>query len=177
MLIEGFCCCFVCFFALASVFWFSAIVRNRGLGRNFSYVFKQAGRSPKGLRLLCPGIMFSQVRVKANGNWLRDTAGKNSESSHILFHYPPGRLQFYLLCRHWNNPSIFQQQLKKEHLFDFTMYGFNPTASLLASHAIPELGSHTPNSHISPKRAKDLADKRHIEIPANHLFLNQYWIA
>lgn len=125
------------------------ILRNTVLGRSFPHVFKQAGQSVcthKGHRPYCTAVVFSKVRVKARRQLAgRCCLGKFAESSHILLHYPPKCLKFYLFLQHWNNPSILLKQFKKESLFDFAMYGFNLTVSIFTLHAVPALGSHRPD--------------------------------
>lgn len=124
------------------------ILRSIVLGRNLSWVCKQAGLSAcphKGLRRDCAGTMFSEVRVKAG-----DIAWENSECSHRLIHHPPESLEFYLFFKHWNNSSLYQWQLKKasfwlHHVwFQSNCFHFRITCY-----------SQTWHTATFPKRAKD----------------------
>lgn len=161
---------FVCS-GFASALEFLAILRSTVLGRNLSWVCKQAGLSVsphKGLRRDYAGTMFSEVRVKVG-----DTAWENAQSALTDFYSSSSMPDFYLFFKLWNNPSVYQWQLKKEHHFDFTMYGFNPTVSIFTLHAIHKHDIQL----LSQKGQRSLAGKSHMDIPSNHLellFLTQH---
>lgn len=157
--------CFVCS-GFASALEFLAILRSIVLGRNLSRVCKQAGLSAcshKGLRRDCAGTMFSEVRVKAG-----DIAWENSQRALTDFYIILQRASSSIYSSSTEiTPALYQWQLKKEHHFDFTMYGFNPTVSIFTSHANQKHDIQP----LSQKGQRILAGKSHMEIPSNHLEL------